>query len=291
MTRKRYKNEQEEILHHEILKQSCIYTYSTSPQDLPIGYQVDKTYDNKSGLYVTVLKKDNDVIIAIRGTEQKSLNDWNNNAQNYLTKNPSLQTKETVSICQEVKSQYPNAKITVTGHSAGGGNGAYAAAKTGLPAVTFNPIGTADLVKKGEVIDESQIINYCNPRDWTPSGNGKEHLGKCYEIDSKPGTSKHGAHIMEHHKAEYMQDLRTRKEITKEELTQKYKDYRNSLPDYMDTAIEAYKEIFGIGTNLKNQNQSSKEGCVGSYSVSGYTRSDGIKVGDYTRSCGAKHSN
>ena len=29
--------------------------------------------------------------------------------------------------------------------------------------------------------------------------------------------------------------------------------------------------------------------CVGSYSVSGYTRSDGTKVGDYTRTCGAKH--
>ena len=30
--------------------------------------------------------------------------------------------------------------------------------------------------------------------------------------------------------------------------------------------------------------------CVGSYTASGYTRSDGTKVGDYIRTCGAKHS-
>lgn len=31
-------------------------------------------------------------------------------------------------------------------------------------------------------------------------------------------------------------------------------------------------------------------GCVGSYSVSGYTRGDGIDVSGYTRTCGAAHS-
>ena len=29
--------------------------------------------------------------------------------------------------------------------------------------------------------------------------------------------------------------------------------------------------------------------CVGSYQVSGYTRSDGVKVDDYIRRCGANH--
>ena len=31
-------------------------------------------------------------------------------------------------------------------------------------------------------------------------------------------------------------------------------------------------------------------GCVGSYSVSGYTRGDGTDVSSYTRSCGAAHN-
>ena len=31
-------------------------------------------------------------------------------------------------------------------------------------------------------------------------------------------------------------------------------------------------------------------GCAGSYSVSGYTRSDGTEVSEYTRTCGAAHN-
>lgn len=34
----------------------------------------------------------------------------------------------------------------------------------------------------------------------------------------------------------------------------------------------------------------NKNGCVGSYNVSGYTRSDGTSVSDYTRTCGAAHN-
>lgn len=33
----------------------------------------------------------------------------------------------------------------------------------------------------------------------------------------------------------------------------------------------------------------SKDGCVGSYSVSGYTRADGTQVSSYIRRCGAAH--
>ena len=48
-------------------------------------------------------------------------------------------------------------------------------------------------------------------------------------------------------------------------------------------ALKAKNKISEIG------NKQSSNTCVGSYSVSGYTRSDGTKVGDYTRTCGAKH--
>ena len=43
-----------------------------------------------------------------------------------------------------------------------------------------------------------------------------------------------------------------------------------------------------IKKSTKNENKSQK-GCVGSYPVSGYTRSDGVEVKGYTRTCGAKH--
>lgn len=39
-----------------------------------------------------------------------------------------------------------------------------------------------------------------------------------------------------------------------------------------------------------NRVNNSQKGCVGSYSVSGYTRADGTEVKGYTRTCGAKHA-
>ena len=51
-------------------------------------------------------------------------------------------------------------------------------------------------------------------------------------------------------------------------------------------------QIFEERKTHRTDNNSTKKSsgsCVGSYSVSGYTRSDGTKVGDYTRTCGAKH--
>ena len=51
-------------------------------------------------------------------------------------------------------------------------------------------------------------------------------------------------------------------------------------------ALKTKNKISEIGNK-----QNSNSQCIGSYSVSGYTRSDGTKVGDYIRSCGAKHNN
>lgn len=42
--------------------------------------------------------------------------------------------------------------------------------------------------------------------------------------------------------------------------------------------------------NKSSKSSNSQKGCVGSYSVSGYTRSDGTEVKGYTRTCGAKHA-
>ena len=44
-----------------------------------------------------------------------------------------------------------------------------------------------------------------------------------------------------------------------------------------------------IYENSEKETNSSKTPCIGSYHVSGYTRSDGVKVDDYIRRCGAKH--
>lgn len=46
-----------------------------------------------------------------------------------------------------------------------------------------------------------------------------------------------------------------------------------------------------VNNQIKDKSKShSPKGCVGSYPVSGYTRSDGTEVKGYTRTCGAKHA-
>ena len=51
------------------------------------------------------------------------------------------------------------------------------------------------------------------------------------------------------------------------------------------------KKLNGISNGVNDKGKSSSQkGCVGSYQVSGYTRSDGTDVKSYTRTCGAKHT-
>lgn len=267
-----------EIEFHEKLKKYAIYSYHDNKKELLEGAKQIDSYHMKSGLDAYVLQKDNDIVVAFRGTH--GVSDVDDDLAIGANKTPK-QAKEAYEICKEIKNKYQGHDITITGHSLGGGIGVYAAAKNGLQAVVFNPIGTAGLINPDENIDASRIINYCNPRDWVASGNANEHLGKCYEINSKGFTSQKAKGIFAHHDMEVMEDLRTRTPVTKSELMHKYNDYESSLPPYLDTAIKAFRETFSVHTNSSN--------CAGTYSVSGYTRSDGTKVSSYERTCGVHH--
>ena len=56
--------------YHEILKQASGYSYKKD-NPIPNGYKVVKSVDNKdTGFHAEVLAKDNDIIVAYRGTDQ-----------------------------------------------------------------------------------------------------------------------------------------------------------------------------------------------------------------------------
>ena len=88
------------------------------------------------------------------------------------------------------------------------------------------------------------------------------------------------------------QDYNEYKENIKKErdINIKSKELDNEIKEKAErihpNALKAKNKI----SEIENK-QSSNSQCVGSYSVSGYTRSDGTKVRDYTRTCGAKHNN
>ncbi|GAB6991651.1 lipase family protein [Paenibacillus pini] len=93
----------------------------------------------------------------------------------------------------KMKDKYKELDFSLTGHSLGGGNAQYAAAYTGLTAVTFSaPSVIASLTpearskaEKGEF--DSQIVNFVHPKDIVGSGTmgGFDlHVGSTYYINS-----------------------------------------------------------------------------------------------------------
>ena len=62
------------------------------------------------------------------------------------------------------------------------------------------------------------------------------------------------------------------------------KSFKRNFPKILQQTIHQVGHPTGGAANI-----SILPGCAGTYHVSGYVRSDGVKVSDYERTCGAKH--
>lgn len=244
-----------ELKKHEDYRQIAIYTYDKNKNKLPEGYKLIEVEQNpKNGFYACLISDKKDVIIAFRGSDVKSYNDLSNDGAMSIKHHLPSQAYTALKYYKDVKSLLPNAKITLVGHSLGGSLAQIVAAEKDTEAVTFNPYGTKNLFKEGVVLNENKITNYCNSLDPITQINARNQVGKCYVVKSE--------HLIsDPHKAENMKALATRVLVTP----------KNS------------KNNYSIAKEVKE--------CVGSYMVRGYVRSDGTKVSEYERRCGAAHEN
>lgn len=272
--------------YHEVLKQAAGYSYKNgSPASE--GYKVIKSVDNKdTGFHAEVLAKGNDVIIAYRGTNLTSVQDIRNDVAMARDKIPA-QATDAIKVYDQVKRDYPNSDVTVTGHSLGGSLSQIVSSVRGCEAVTFNAYGTKDMFENSANIKEENIVNYVNEWDSITMSNAENHVGETYAVK--------GENMRNPHKLETMTDLESREYRTPENLKE-HKNILNRIENKAEHVTSKIKEktnkIFEERKSRRTDNDSAKKdtgSCVGSYSVSGYTRSDGTKVGDYTRTCGAKH--
>ena len=265
--------------YHEVLKQAAGYSYENG-SPAPDGYEVVKSVDNKdTGFHAEVLAKGNDVIVAYRGTDITSVQDIRNDVAMAKDKIPA-QATEAIKVYDQVKQDYPNSEVTVTGHSLGGSLSQIVSSVRGCEAVTFNAYGTKDMFENSANIKEDNIVNYVNEMDGITMVNGENHVGEIYSVPNIAQDSKFSIfYKLNCHYLEGMGNLSERTQKTPNEIKEK-------ATRIHPNALKVKEKLSGTGNK-----QSSNSQCVGSYSVSGYTRSDGTKVGDYTRACGAKHNN
>ncbi|GIO33942.1 MULTISPECIES: lipase family protein [Paenibacillus] len=121
--------------------------------------------------------------------------DWMGGAGKAVDKffNGDKQLYQAEDYANEMKKKHKDLDFSLTGHSLGGANAQYAAAYTGLSAVTFSApsvmgsltSGARRKAENGEF--DSQIVNYVHPRDLVGSGTMggyDRHVGSTYYIDS-----------------------------------------------------------------------------------------------------------
>ncbi|PRA01760.1 MULTISPECIES: hypothetical protein [unclassified Paenibacillus] len=103
------------------------------------------------------------------------------------------QMYEAEDYAKDMQNKYKNLDFSLTGHSLGGGNAQYAAANTGMTAVTFSAPSvisslTPSLKRKAEEGGfDNQIVNFGHPGDFVASGffgGYDRHVGSMYYINS-----------------------------------------------------------------------------------------------------------
>ena len=249
-----------EIQRHERYKQYAYNAYHLENAKFPIGTKVLGVAENpKTGFSGYVLQENNRIVIVYKGTDtfkklDEAKKDYNNDINMAMKRIPE-QTKDALEVYDRIKQAFPNAQIDVVGHSLGGSLAQYVAIMRNVnEAVCFNPVGI------GKSMD-NYLSKYGSktPENRVINYNNpndkftKYFRGELYGTNYSidvTGENKND------HSLENMKSLSTRQKANP--------SYKSKSP--------------------------SQKGCVGSYSVSGYTRADGTEVKGYTRTCGAKHA-
>lgn len=116
----------------------------TTPGNLSSEYTISYQTGDNGFMYAIYenIQNPNEIIIAYAGTDSAA--DWISNIQ-MATDNIPDQYAQAINTYNTIKSENPNANITITGHSLGGSLAQLVGAATGSNTVTFNPYGTSEI--------------------------------------------------------------------------------------------------------------------------------------------------
>ena len=259
-------------VHKEYLE-LCKYIYHKDT-DLPKGYKVIDIFKDSNGFYAEAVRKGNNIVIVSRGS-----NDFFDAYIDLLipqgrTPSQYYSLMKAYHKVNKIRNVEPNVTITFTGHSLGGTISDLASVSTGENAVSFAPFGAEKLLPTNVKKLPSYVIDYGNEDDFVFTSKLNQQMG---EVRIVPPINDEWSHKLENWGdiGEYFLYAKTGAPFVNADDISLIKRYREYLEKH----------------NLRfNSNNTDKTSCVGSYPVSGYTRSDGTEVSSYVRTCGAKHT-
>ncbi len=287
---------------HEDARQCSMVAYNPSIYKIQNGYKLvaASKVDPHTGFSAIALRKDNQIIIAFRGTEKNDNKDLENDKIMALEKNIPYQTYEGIKFVKEIMNNkdFNGCSYIFTGHSLGGSLAQFIAGILGAPAITFNAYGVKDILDKFNIKYNSEnIINYCNRKDIITCINGDNHIGRIYEMKSKG----HGIGLYDHF-LENQQPIKEQKEISKYDLNLRgsIKEYYNlnkpikqdeNDTKYLGNTSELYasKVLAAISpANFGQQNKSNPQYNFNNETFGGYRTHNGgqVFVKEYKRKDG-----
>jgi len=143
------------------LEKAALATVVYEPGQTIDGWKRVQSFDDPdSGFKAAVFQREgsDEYVLAFAGTDMDSARDWRTNIGQAFGRN-TRQYDLAAKTAREFQDQYGGngAKLSLTGHSLGGGLTTVGTAVTGLPAVTFNPAGVHDNTLEGYKVNPEKF--------------------------------------------------------------------------------------------------------------------------------------
>ena len=202
-----------------LLSQMALESYKDSPSSIGAWNVVAPKQNPQTGFAVCAFHnpQTNEVVIAYRGTDIKSQNplkmslaDFGDAAADAALARDSKtrafvpvigglvrgattdwhdQFTEALDYAAQIQKMYPNAKVSVTGHSLGGGLAQTVSKMYGLDGVTFDPAAAQNIVKS------DHFKAYAKAHGIPEAGRGRNDEPHNYEVKYSPVSGSTGHHV------------------------------------------------------------------------------------------------